>query len=154
MTVAMKRVSDCGPVAMANHLEAALGASAADTYNRIMSEFKFPNTDGIVADFWDSPPRHIKVLERITGQKVGLVDDLSYPGPCVVLLMISFNVWHWVSLLPGGLWHDGKQLRNKTFSEAYPGCRVVMAYAVGASGPLPWYWSLWWGFTKIIAGGV
>ena len=153
MTVAMRRPVDCGPIAMANHLEAVLGSNAENVYNQIMEQYGFPESDGITADFWDSPPRHFKVLEAITGQGVGIIDT-PHPGPCVVLLMITPTAWHWVNVLPAGLWHDGHNLRSKTFQEVYPGCRVVMAYALGAVGPLPWYWSIWWAFTRLFVGGM
>lgn len=156
MTVSMQRVSDCGPVAMANYLEAAIGSSAESAYNRIMTEFKFPKDDGLVADLWDSPPRHFKVLEAITGQRVGVVEgfNASTSGPCVVLLRLGLISYHWVCLYNGGVWFDGKRVTSDTFENRFPGARVVMAYSLGVSGRLPWYWSLWWGLTKMIAGGL
>lgn len=155
MTVAMQRETDCGPVAMANHIEAAIGGSAEAAYHRIMNEFGFPEKDGLVADLWDSPTRHFKVLEAITGQKVGLLEGLpGSSGPCVVLLRLGYMAYHWVCVYPGGVWHDGKRITSTVFSDRFPGSRVVMAYAIGATGSLPWYWSVWWWLTKIVAGGV
>lgn len=154
MTVSMQRPSDCGPVAMANHIEAAIGGYADAAYRRAMTEFGFPDSDGIVADLWDSPTRHFKVLERITGQKVGLVEGLAHPGPCVVLLRLSLTAWHWVSVIRPGLWHDGKKLVGVSFDERYPGAKVVLAYALGYDNPLPWYWSVWWTFTRFFVGGM
>lgn len=156
----MRRVSDCGPVAISNYLEAiSLPKQAGELYDIIMAR-GFPESDGLSADLWDSPPRHFDVVEAVAGRRPGLVDD-PFVRPCVVLLRFGWAVWHWITVLnigPSGeaAWHDGHGVRMTEGREFVLGGRrgvVVLAYALGSSKPLPWYWDLWRRVTYAIVGG-
>lgn len=156
--LSMQTRRDCGPIAMANLRQVATGFPAAVTYEEIMREF--PGKDDIRDDLWDSPTRHFSILERLTGQRIGLIPD-PLLVPCVILLRLQWFPWpvfHWVTVLgcPGRgapmEWHDGRSVRSCSFSERFPGCSVWLAYAIGGVIPLPRYWRAWGWLTRLVVG--
>lgn len=140
---AMENNIDCGKVAISNHLGILTGRDPQEIYSMIGRQPKW----WPFSDFWDSPSRHFKIIKEITGQSAGLVPADPLLVPSVVLLKLSLTAWHWVTVASVGhqtfTWHDGRGLTNKTFQERFPGCKVVMAYALGGVISLPWYWRVW-----------
>lgn len=153
----MQSDRDCGPCAISNLVEILTGYPSAVAYQQIISSHGFPNRNDIRDDLWDSPSRHLRVIEAITGKKAGLIPD-PLIVPSVVLLRLSLTCWHWVTVkgCPGHgspvVWHDGKKERVCTFEERFPGCRVVLAYTLGGVIPLPWYFRLWGWLASWVVG--
>ena len=142
--IAQKEDRDCGLVGMSNLLDEVLGQYDCEAaYNMIRREYNYPTGDNLRCDLWDSPPRHFKIMEKMTGQKMQLV---KHPErlPSVVLLCKGVTQWHWVTSLGMNRWHDGYRVRESPL----PLDLVVLAYAPdGDGGDLPWYWSVWYWLT-------
>ena len=151
----MRTPRDCGVVLLSNLAEILTGKSAATTYQEIIARYRPFMGDDIRADLWDSPTRHLRIIEDLTGQKAGLIPD-PLLIPCGVLLRLSWSVYHWVTVVGiahgAATWHDGKKLRTCTFQERFPGCSVVLAYAPGGVMPLPWYYRVWGWLTSWVVG--
>jgi hypothetical protein len=108
-------------------------------------------SSGILADFWDSPTRIAGWCEKLTGSEMGLLDTHD-AVPCIVLVRISWRVWHWVTVIghaPDGrlLWHDGRQLIGGDMPSRY---KIQLAMAIGGPEPMPWYYRLWGRLTSWI----
>jgi hypothetical protein len=141
--IPMKNQIDCGKISVSNHLETMLGWPAEQIYAKLPKQPSWWPW----CDFWDSPSRHFAMIEELTGQSAGLVPCDPLLVPSVVLLRLSWTAWHWVTVAAVGhntfIWHDGHEMTNQTFQERFPGCKVILAYALGGVVPLPWYWRLW-----------
>jgi hypothetical protein len=148
--VSMQLATDCGPVAMANHL-ASLGlAQAPVAYRRIMGTQGFPGTENLLDDFWDSPSRHFDVLDAIAERRPQLISD-GTKDPHVILLRLSTLCYHWVTYLGNNSWHDGSKVITQDPLERFPNSSVVLRYSLlGHDGDLAWYWGVWYGFTKLM----
>jgi hypothetical protein len=154
LLIAQKEQRDCGLVAISNLLSVLDLYDAEGAYSQIRREQGYPEGDGFRCDLWDSPSRHLEIMQRMTRQNVGLVEDLV--GPAVVLLRLSWTCWHWVTVIgyPGHgaplQWHDGHAVLSVPFERRFPGCKVMLAYTIGGTGKLPWYYRLWGWLTRRI----
>lgn len=146
----METPIDCGRVAVCNHVGLLTGDDPIILYEQTR-EFGQPKRWPL-CDWWDSPSRGFWMVEKLSGQKAGVVPCDPLLVPSVVLLKLSTLYWHWVPVLSIGhqsfTWHDGRQVTNKTFQERFPGCQVIMAYALGGVVPLHWKWRVWGALTS------
>ena len=91
--ISMRSTHDCGPVAIANTLEAALGIHAEDTYVRVLGDGGFPNRGDWRDDAWDNPVRHLEVIQAITGRLAGI--PLVLERATAVLVHLGGFKFHW-----------------------------------------------------------
>lgn len=147
--ITMKTPRDCGPVAIANMIEADLGHPAGVTYDRVLSEFGFPNRNDWRDDLWDSPARHLQVVEAITGRPAGIPERLERAA--AVLVHLGGIKFHWVTLLNSvagcAVWHDGRTIVSTSSAANAPVGRIVFAYTIGGPGRPAWWWRWWKGIT-------
>jgi hypothetical protein len=149
----MRTRSDCGPVAIANLLEAEGVSSAEDAYTTIMRDEGFPATGGLLDDFWDSPWRHFLLVSKMSGRRVGIMPD-PLLTPCVVLIRLSLRRWHWIFVRGyqhgAVVWHDGYTVQTMKFQKRFPGCQFILAYALDEKKALSCVWYFWFLLSKII----
>lgn len=138
--VKMAKDYDCGNTAAANLLAYLSGGDAAAIRDQMTGQPSW----WPAADFYDSPTRMAKHLQKLSGQIVGTVPahDLI---PCLVLVRVGLMTWHWVAvfgLQPSGTlcWHSGKGLCMEPLP---PEWKVSCCIAIGSTGKWPWWWQLW-----------
>ncbi len=150
--IRMQTARDCGPVAIANTIEAALGIHAEDTYTRILSEHGFPNRNDWRDDLWDNPARHVQVVQSLTGMPTGIPERLDRSA--AVLVHLGGFRFHWVTLLNSvagcAVWHDGRTIVSTTSPANAPIGRIVFCYTVGGPGRPAWWWRAWDRITRLV----
>jgi hypothetical protein len=143
--ISMRTSTDCGPVAIANTLEAALGIPAEVTYGCVLAEGGFPNREDWLDDLWDNPARHIEVVQALTGKPAGI--PLVFDRAAAVLVHLGGFKFHWVTLLNSvagcAVWHDGRTIVSTSSPASAPAGTIVFAYTVGGPGRPAWWWKAW-----------
>jgi hypothetical protein len=143
--ISMRTSTDCGPVAIANTLEAALGIPAGVTYDRVLAEGGFPNRGDWRDDAWDNPARHVQVVEALTGKTAGI--PLILDRAAAVLVHLGGFRFHWVTLLNSvsgcAVWHDGRAICSTSSAANAPVGQIVFCYTLGGPHRPAWWWRAW-----------
>lgn len=150
--ISMRTSTDCGPVAIANTLEAALGIPADVTYDRVLAEGGFPNRGDWRDDAWDNPARHLEVVQALTGRPAGIPERLERAA--AVLVHLGGLKFHWVTLLNSvagfAVWHDGRTIVSTSSPANAPVGRIVFCYTIGGPGRPAWWWRAWNSLTSCV----
>jgi len=154
--ISMRTSTDCGPVAIANTIEAALGVPADVTYDRVLAEGGFPNCGDWRDDLWDNPARHVQVVQSLTGRPAGIPERLERAA--AVLVHLGEFRFHWVTLLAStagcAVWHDGRTIVSTSSPANVPVGQIVYCYALGGPGQPAWWWRAWDRITRLALGIV